>query len=192
MVLKFKTLPMKNITITRHYPVIFFAAMLLMTSCAPKIPFTQKIREQYKLTNEELSSIQFYASADIVLTRADKAPKEKGTEEGTLIVKSGKSVDEVVIRAGTPGVVEKVVDKHKLAISFEIGDNMFLVFGDTKDRKGPYTMLAADWNNKRGKLQYGGKTYYTSTSAANVYLHFKMKRFNQIKRNQRVVGGRKL
>ena len=52
---------------------IFFLSSflgLLLTSCSPTLtPFTQKLYEENKWTNDELKQIQFYISDDIVLRR---------------------------------------------------------------------------------------------------------------------------
>ena len=174
-----------------HLYLLLSTIAIAATSCAPRIPFTQAIKEQYKLDENDLKSIQFFTSGDIVLTRGERITNEKGTQEGTLIVKGGKELEEVVIRAGTPGVIEKVVDENKVAVSFE-SDGSFLIFGDASNNKDRYSLLAAKWNNNRGKLKYGDQTYFTSTQCANVYLMFKMKRLNQLKKKERIAKGRKL
>ena len=64
----------------------FFVITMMLASCSPKIPFTQAIRDQYKLDAAELKHIQFYLSDPIVLRRGDNKENQKSTEEGTLIV----------------------------------------------------------------------------------------------------------
>ena len=171
-------------------PALIIGAML--TSCAPRVPFTQEVREHYKLTNEELKSLQFYASHDIVLERRSKNNKQKSTQEGTLTVKDGKHIEQVVIRAGTPGVVEKVLGDNRVAVSFETGDGKFLVFGDPTERNGVYKLLAGKWVNRRGKITYGGEEFLTSTSSSQVYLEFKMKQLREYRKDQRYAKGRKV
>ena len=174
---------------------LFFGGILLalgFTSCAPRIPFTQEIREQYKLTESEMRQIQFYASHDIVLQRGEQTDKSKATSEGKLTITDSKSVDQVLIKAGTPGVVEKVIGPNKVAVSFENGDGRYLVFGDPFNKKGRYTLLAADWKGNKGELNYAGKTYYVPASGANYYISFKMRKLNQFRKKEHVAKGKKL
>ncbi|MCB0430524.1 MAG: hypothetical protein H6585_12685 [Flavobacteriales bacterium] len=165
---------------------------MMLASCATKVPFTQQTRDEYKLTEEELKSLQFYTSHDIVLQRWENQGKEKATEDGTLKIRSGQSVEEVVIRAGTPGVVEKVVDGNRLAISFEAGDHKFLVFGDTKKQDGRYTLQATEWVDNRAKVNYNDQWYMTNTGSGSTYLVFKIKKLNQFRRKQQIAKGRKI
>lgn len=164
----------------------------MLSSCAPRVPFTQATKEQYRLTESDLKQIQFYASHDIVLQRAETDQSGKETTEGTLILTEGKSVEQVLIRAGTPGIVDKVIDDNRMMVSFEDGADKGLVFGDPFDKKGKYTMLAAEWKNNRGVLDYGGKTWFAAPGASNVYLTFKMKRLRKFRKDSRVVKGRRL
>lgn len=170
----------------------FIALVILLQSCAPRIPFTQAIREQYQLSENELKQLQFYASHDIVLTRVEEDAKSKTTEDGKLKITTGKEYDQVLIKAGTPGVVEKVVDNQRIAISFEDGNNKYIVFGDPDNRKSNYTMLAPDWKNNRAILVYGGNEYYANKGASNTFVKFKMNKLNKIKRKTTIAKGRKL
>jgi hypothetical protein len=165
---------------------------LFFASCATRIPFTQAIKEQYQLNEEDMKKIQFYASSDIVLQRGEVTDKSVGTDQGKLKVTDGKSVEEVLIRAGTPGVVEKVIDANRVAVSFENKEGAFIIFGDPYDKKGRYTLLAADWENNRGKLEYMGKTYYAAQGTSNVYLTFYLQKLNKYKKQQHVATGKKL
>ena len=140
----------------------------------------------------KMKKIQFYVSSDIVLQRGEKDEKEKEISEGTLTTKDGKSVEQVLIKAGTPGVVDRILDGNRVAVRFEPGEEKYLVFGDPT-KQGRYTLLAGEWDkNNRGKLLYGGKTYLSGAGAANVYLTFRMKNLYQFKKNQTVVKGMKL
>jgi len=173
--------------------IILCGAVLFITSCAPRIPFTQTLREQYKLKDNELKSLQFYASHNIILNRGERSEKEQTTEEGTLTIKSGNYVEQVIIKAGTPGVVEKVIDRNRIVVSFEVGENKFLEFGATNPKvNSRYTLLAPKWVNNKGKIQYGGKTYFSASGSGNVHLLFKMRKLHKYSKEQRVVKGRKI
>ncbi len=173
---------------------LFFilSAIILFSSCAPRIPFSQEVREHEKLTDEEMKKIQFYVSHDIILQRGEKGGREKEIAEGKLTTIDEKSVEQVIIKAGTPGIVERVIDGNRIAVRFEQGEEKYLVFGDPT-KQGRYTLLAGEWDkNNRGKLQYGGQDFYTASGAANVYLTFRMKNLYQFKKKQQVVKGMRL
>jgi len=166
---------------------------LILFSCSPKIPFTQSIREQHSLSDSDLKSLQFFNSHDIILNWAESNAKEQDMVDGTLTIKSGKSVEQVIIKAGTPGIAERVPGTKSIAVSFEFGENTGLVFGTSKTSYNDrYTLMAPAWKENKGKIQYSGKTYYTSGRSGDTYLQFKMKRLNKIIRKQRVVKGRKI
>jgi len=173
--------------------LFLLALALLGAGCSPKIPFSQHIREQYKLNDAALKGLQYYNSHDIVLNRAESSANEQGTVEGTLVIESGKSVEQVTIPAGTPGIAERVPGTNSLAVSFEVGENTDLVFGTSNtNSNGRYTLMAPSWKGEKGKINYNGKIYYTSRGSGDTYLQFKMKRLNKVIRNQRTVKGRKI
>lgn len=165
--------------------------MVFSTSCHRKVPFTNQVRAEHSLTESDIRRIQFYLSDDIVLQRAEKNKDEKGTEGGKLVVSSAASMEQVAIPEGTPGVVVKVFDNKKIAVSFEDTDDKYLVFGDP-DGSGRYTLLAADWKNSRGKVNYAGKTYYAMPGSEKAYLIFELQKVRKFKKDQRTVGGRKV
>jgi len=170
--------------------LIAIVSTFLLSSCASKIPYTNGVIEQYKLTESEIKSIQFYTSADIELVRGESQKSEKGTKEGQLVISSQRSDEQVLIPKGTKGVVVGVYDDSKVAVSFET-DDKFIGFGDPNNR-GRYTLLASDWANGKGKLEYGGKEYYATSASANAYLIFQMKRIRKYRKSAHVVGGRKI
>lgn len=183
---------MNIIKINATRAIMFLPVALLYTACAPRIPFSQTLRDQHKLTNEELKNIQFFVSHDIVLYRGEKSEQGKETTQGTLTIKDDKSVEQVIIKAGTPGLVEQVIDGQRIAVGFEEGEGKYLVFGDPA-KKGKYSLLAAEWDsNNRGKVEYGGKTYYTNPGASNIFITFQMKHLSRFRQQQQVAKGKKL
>jgi hypothetical protein len=168
------------------------ALLLTMASCAPNLtPFTQQVREQYKLNEEELKSIQFYTSNTFVLRRGANA-LEKETEKGELQVVKEKYVEEVVIKAGTPCVIREVVDGNRVTVTFEDGDSKYLVFGSIRNKDGYYTLQALEWVNGKGKINYGENTYFSSEGSRDIFLTFKMKSLEKFKGDQKVVKGKRL
>lgn len=163
---------------------------VLVTSCSPKVPFTQEIREQYKLTPEEMKHIQFYISDPVYLRRGSIAQDQKTMDQGKLVVKSGNSVEQVVIKAKTPGAIEQVVDSEKVTVAFEDGADKYLVFGSTGDQYGYYHLLALSWDKSRGKINYGGQTYYSNVGSDQAILMFRMKSLREFIINNQVAKGK--
>ncbi|CAN5552101.1 hypothetical protein BH11BAC2_BH11BAC2_21570 [soil metagenome] len=172
--------------------IFFSGVIVLLSSCSPKIPFTQSIREQYKLTAEDMKGIQFYLSDPVALRRGASSENQKATEEGTLIVKSGKSYEEVNFKANTPGVVEQIVDVNKITVAFEDGKEKYLVFGSGNDRNGYYRLQAIGWEGGKGKINYGGQTYFSNVGSDATILFFKMKSLKDIKVDSKTVKGKKI
>lgn len=90
------------------------------------VPFTDEMRRRLELGDDELRALQFYASAPVVLERV--ASKGQGrVDRGRLIVRSGTVVHQVVVRPGTPGVIESesfigdALGGHAIDVSFERG-----------------------------------------------------------------------
>lgn len=84
------------------------------------------------------------------------------------------------------------MDGNRLAVSFDAtDDNKYLVFGDPNNR-GRYNLMGAEWNNGKGKINYGGKVYYVMPGGAGAYLKYKMKKVSENRKSQSAVKGRKV
>src|SRR5690242_7391420 len=91
------------------------------TGCRPSlVPPTQEIRDQNHLTDAELKNLQYYVSNTITLHRELESGGRQITGNHKLVVIAGKTIEEVVIEARTPGICVALND-HKLSISFEQG-----------------------------------------------------------------------
>jgi hypothetical protein len=166
------------------------ATVVLLSSCSPKIPFTQSIREKHNLTAEELRRIQFYLSDPVVLRRGN-SQSAKGTDEGALVIKSEKNIDQVSFKANTPGTVNEVASNSALKISFEDGPEKLLVF--STDKNGFYSLKAMNWEKEgRGTINYGGQTYTAAPGSSNAILLFKMKSLKDVEVNDKVVKGKRI
>lgn len=163
---------------------------VVVTSCSTgRVPFTQQLRDQYKLNVEELKSIQFYTSNNLVLRRAETESK-KETSGGELTISKDRVLEEIVIKAGTPCVIKDVVDGSRVTVTFEDGGNKYLVFGSIRNRDGYYTLQALDWTQGKGKVNYGEQLYITSEGSRDIFLVLKMKSLNQFKVDQKVIKGK--
>lgn len=165
---------------------------LLMTSCSEKIYFTQAIRDQYQLTPEEIRGIQFYISDEVVLRKGEENENQKTTEDGKLIVESGKSIDQLVIKANTRGGVDNTGDNRSIDVGFDEESGNTLSFGSGRNRNGLYTLQAISWDNGRGKVRYGDSFWFASKGSENAALLFKMKSIKKLRVTEKVAKGRKV
>jgi hypothetical protein len=102
------------------------ATLSLATGCASYVPVTQELRNEHRLTANDLSNLQFYNSDTITLRRELARGDRQVTGTHKLRVIAGKQIEEVVIDKHTPGVVVGV-SEGVLRVSFEEGT--FLEFG---------------------------------------------------------------
>lgn len=110
-------------------------ALSLSTGCATMVPLTHEMRHDHDLGKEELAGLQYYTSHDITLRR--EITKDGRRIHGhRLVLTSGKTVEEVVIPAGTPGVAVGV-EADRLAISFEPGTSLVFSIADAEPLDGP-------------------------------------------------------
>lgn len=179
---------------------VFFGNFLLMSllflsACSPKLsPFSQRLIDQNGWSEEELQQIQFYLSDDIVLKRDFRRGSSK-IVSGEIKMVNGREVEEVRITKGTPGVLLFQPKSNRMAVSFESGrkgDARYLMFGPNPKRGKNYVLLASDWNNRRGKVTYDGKTYYTTSDSALSTLMVDLKRTGRTSVKSRSAKGRKI
>src|SRR5690242_15300080 len=95
-----------------------------LTGCHPQlVPLTQEIREQNRLTDGELKNLQYYVSHTITLRRELESGGRQVTGNHKLVVVAGKTIEEVVIEARTPGICVGT-EANRLMISFEQGTSL--------------------------------------------------------------------
>ncbi|GAA5220757.1 hypothetical protein [Membranihabitans marinus] len=172
------------------YIAIILTASTVLVSCSPRLePITEDLIEEYNFDDRALKNIQYYLSSDIVLYRS-LSDGESIIENGRVTLKNGKKVEEIVFRAGTPGVYVFSPKDNTLAISFEEGKGKYLIFGPIKDRRGHYRLLAKQWNKNYGIVNYDGQAYRTPAASAYAELVIDLKAQNQVVRKKKEVSGR--
>lgn len=105
------------------------------TGCASYVPFTYEMRSQHRLSDDEVKDLQFYTSHQITLRREVQSEDREITPGHKLRLISGKSVDEVVIPARTPGVALRV-SKRMISVSFVDGTSLDFVTGTGRSPLG--------------------------------------------------------
>lgn len=181
---------MKYTTINKSLFILALGAITLFSSCKSTTPFTNQVRTTYNLDDAKLKKMQFYISSDITLQRGESAQNSQELDaEGKLVISSSASLDNILVDGKTPGVCVKVLAGNKLAISFFESDDQYLVFGDPNNR-GRYSLMGAEWKNGKGKINFGGKTYYIMPGGAGAYLKFEMKKVKDYKSTSTKAKGR--
>lgn len=169
--------------------LLYLVVVLMMTSCASLQPLTDQMIAENKWTDADLQRIQFYLSAPITIQRKLTAESSE-IVSGKIRVVNGERIEEVVIPKGTPGVFTFNPVDNRLGISFEDGDDRYLMFGPNPNRGDKYYLLASDWNNGVGKVQYEGKTWYTTKDSGWAHLLVDLKKIVKQERQQRTAKGR--
>ncbi len=172
---------------------LLWLLMAFFSACSPKYtPFTQRLYDEYRWTEQELKRIQFYTSDDIVLRR-ELGNSNVEISAGSIRIRDGRRVEEIVIRQGTPGVFLFSPKENRLAISFEDGkNNRFLMFGPNPRQGDRYSLLGAEWDRQGGTVTYDGQTYEVDASGAFAHLLVNLKRARRVEVNSRVASGRKV
>lgn len=169
--------------------LIFIAAFI--SSCKNLVPYTDALRQQHSWSDAQVKKIQFYTSREIVLQR-QLSTDETVIDGGKIKIKDGKKIEEIIIQRGTPGVAIAIPSKDRIEVSFEKDDNHYLRFGVNPNAGTKFALLASEWNNGIGKVNYSGKTYYTSPDAAFAVLMVDLRKLEKTELNQRVAKGRKV
>lgn len=179
------------ISINKYIAVLLFSAICL-TSCMPTLtPFTERLQDENRWSDQELKRIQFYLSEDLVLTRQ----VNRGSSEirkGEIKTINGKRVEEVVIRRKTPGVFLYSRKDDHFAVTFESNSDDHLMFGPNPKVGGRYVLLASNWNKKEGRVSYAGKKWRVGYRDAMTGLLVNLKKTRNISVKTRTASGRKI
>jgi hypothetical protein len=167
--------------------------IVLLGSCATKVPYTTKIKADFDLTADKMKKVQFYTSETIILERSDKEQKVSTTgSSGELVSSESSTSERIVIPANRPCVFEKMEDDGTVQIRFELGGGRVLRFAERQNISNGRFYLVAQWANGKGELDYGGSVYYAVRGSSSAYLMVKLKNWKKNQRKDRVVKGMKI
>ena len=175
------------------FKIIAFSCLLATVSCSPELrPFTSNILQEGGWSDNDLQKIQFYLSDDILIRRQ----LTEGTSEitaGTIKIVKGEKVEEVRIKRGTPGTFLFRAGKNNFAIGFDANsDKRYLMFGANPKKQGTYVLLASEWTNRMGKVQYDNRFYFAEEESAWASLLVDLKKIQKIEVQSRTERGRKV
>jgi len=114
-------------SLSRLSSLVAAAALAAFTAgCHSFIDFTHELRDQHSLSRDELKNLQYYTSSPITLRRELESGGKQITGNHKLILVAGKTIEEVVIEAKTPGIALAVSD-HSITVSFDQGTSLEFV-----------------------------------------------------------------
>lgn len=172
--------------------LLLLSLLVSLSACGPTLtPFTQRLYEDSRFTTNELKQIQFYLSDDLHLRR-EISGNVSEVIEGEIRMVDGRKVEQITFRAGTPGVFVFSPKDNRLAISFEDGEDRFLVFGPNPRVGNRYVLLASDWQRRYGSVTYAGQQWQVSAENAYTALMVDLERMSRTDVNSRVATGRRV
>lgn len=117
-------------------PLALFAA-----ACGPKpIPLTAELRFEHGLDEAELRRLQLYVSHDVTLRREEQRI-DRRIDGGALRLRSGRVVDEVVVKERTPCVATEI-SRDAITVSLEDGSTLrFELTGAPREPGSPTAPL---------------------------------------------------
>ncbi|RFC55580.1 LamG domain-containing protein [Brumimicrobium aurantiacum] len=173
--------------------LIALITVLFLGSCATKVAYTTKIKEEFELTSDKLKKVQFYTSEIIILERSDEQTKIVTTgDDGELVTSERSTSERIVIPANRPCIFEELEEDGTVQIRFELGNGRVLRFAERKNISDGRFYLVAQWQNGKGELDYGGSVYYAVKQSASAYLMVKLKNWKKNQQKDRVVKGMKI
>jgi hypothetical protein len=119
------------------------AALAVFTAgCHGFIDFTHELRDQHSLSRDELKNLQYYTSSTITLRRELESGGKQITGNHKLLLVAGKTIEEVVIEAKTPGIALAISD-HSITVSFDQGTSLEFVASGSAGTRPVETFAAA-------------------------------------------------
>jgi hypothetical protein len=172
--------------------------VLLFTSCGVKVPYTNQVRDEFALDNEEkMGKVQFFISHTIIFNQEVKSDNSNTTDNGTLVINSSSESESLIIPAGTRCIFDSYGTKGEMKVRFENGENKVIPFiVKTESAGSKRYFLDADWSAMGGpKIKYGDQLYKVDLmrgSARTAHLLVVRKKLQKTKRKERVVKGMKI
>ena len=180
--------------------LLFLSAIVLLSSCSiNRMYLTVSTKLEIEKAGIDIKKVQFYNSEEIVLAR-QLSKEELKVAEGKVRIENGKSIEEIVIPANTPGVCE-LNDEKTLKVSFDTGNGKSIPFlverkGDMVTTESYFKIGAKTWKRTSqgrqvGQVDYQGQIY-SLVRGADSRLMIDKSVMNKVDRNTHVAKGRKL
>ncbi len=194
------------------------AIALLSTGCRGFIDFTHELRDQHSLTQAELKNLQYYTSSTITLRRELESGGKQITGNHKLLLVAGKTIEEVVIEAKTPGIALAVSD-HSITVSFDQGTSLEFVAsgsgptrptetfatapdpfpGNNPERREPEPVLLQGYFGpyalavgSGGQVVFQGKTFEAVGDSLQAHLLIGGESFEEVVKQNKTLPGMRL
>lgn len=166
--------------------------VIIASSCGTSLKhFNQDMVDEYRWSKDEIKSIQFYLSEDIVLWRK-LADEDTRIKNGKIRIEDDSEVEEVIIKKNTPGLVLFIPKRNNYAVSFDDDPEHYLMFGPNPKRRDQYVLLAKNWDRRRGKVSYGDQIYNTNSNSAFAGLLVDIKKAKKERYTSKTASGRRI
>jgi hypothetical protein len=141
--------------------------------------------------NVDAKRVQFYIDGKMILTRKMDSTKAE-VSSGTIKFINGNKINEIIIPAYTPGIVESA-DLNGIRVSFENGNSFLFVPAEGDDR---FVISGNNWDNGTVEVPYDKGIYRASAgpsgNIAEVKLVVKLADVNMSDKKTRTLPGRKI
>lgn len=155
------------------------------------VAFSRELQMKLAAYNVDAKRVQFYVDQKLILTRALDSAKAE-VSSGSVRFINGKLINEIIIPAYTPGIVESI-DLNGIRVSFEAGNSFLFVPAEGDDK---YVIAGNNWDNGTVEVPYEKSIYKASCGASNsvadVRLVVKLTDVNKSDKKTRTLQGRKL
>lgn len=164
-----------------------------MISCSPRLTyFNKEMVKEYQWSEEDLKKIQFYLSEDLVLSRRLNTG-ESTIQSGKIKIVNGEKIEQVIIKKGTPGLLQFMPKEERYAISFDNSSpDKYLIFGTNPKMNSRIVLMGKEWDRRSGKVTYNNSVYDISANAAFSSLLVNLKRAKKVEENTEYAKGNKL
>ena len=165
-----------------------FALVLVLFSCAVKVPFTNQVNEEFGLNSEEkMRKVQFFTSSTIILKQVGESSSQTSTDDSGVLVSSSTDKSEtIIIPANSKCVFESFGSNLEVNIRFELGANKYVSFKAKSNKPRDRYYFVANWSANGGpELMYGNKKFKVDMmrgSARSSYILVSRKRLQKNKR----------
>lgn len=155
------------------------------------VPFSRELQMKLAAYNVDVKRVQFYTDQKLILTRNLDSGKAE-VSSGTIRFINGKKINEIVIPAYTPGIIESA-DLNGIRVSFETGSSFLFVPAEGEDK---FVVAGNNWDNGTVEIPYERSIYRASCgptgNVAELKLVVKLADVNTSDKKTRTLSGRKI
>jgi hypothetical protein len=185
--------------------------LIMLSSCAGTIAFTQPLRERINFLDDDLKKVQFYVSEKLIIRREFVNWQTEINRDHDLRQIGDHYLETVIINPNTPGMVVDAYD-DLLYVSFEPDPNFYLVFcqGCSEKKKDGdlYTLLSYKMKGRELEpvdntrlyadispdqvlyfTEYGNQEFLIANNSHGAYLKLKNKVIKKMRDSKRVLPG---